>query len=259
MRRQAGSWPSVLTGLCAALIASGAAFAADLPSAKPESVGMSTERLGRLDAVMHGWVDQGRIAGVVTLVARRGKVVHVDANGMADVEHNEPMTKDTYFRLFSMTKPVTSVALLTLYEEGKFQLDDPLARYLPEFKDIKVFAGVDKQGALITEDAARAPTLHDVFRHTAGFSYGAGPEPVQKLLTPSPYAEPSLEALAHRLANAPLIYQPGTRWVYSFSHDIQARLVEVLSGMPFDEYVQAHLPAARDERGRVRPAAEASR
>ncbi len=241
MRRQAGSWPSVLAGLYAALIASGAAFAADLPSAKPESVGMSTERLGRLDAVMHGWVDQGRIAGVVTLVARRGKVVHVDAYGMADVEHNEPMTKDTYFRLFSMTKPVTSVALLTLYEEGKFQLDDPLARYLPEFKDIKVFAGVDKQGALITEDAVRAPTLHDVFRHTAGFSYGAGPEPVQKLLTPSPYAEASLEALAHRLANAPLIYQPGTRWVYSFSHDIQARLVEVLSGMPFDEYVRKHI------------------
>jgi CubicO group peptidase (beta-lactamase class C family) len=241
MRRQTGSWSPVLTGLCAALIASGAALAADLPSAKPESVGMSTERLGRLDAVMHGWVDQGRIAGVVTLVARRGKVVHVDAYGMADVEHNEPMTKDTYFRLFSMTKPVTSVALLTLYEEGKFQLDDPLARYLPEFKDIKVFAGVDKQGALITEDAVRAPTLHDVFRHTAGFSYGAGPEPVQKLLTPSPYAEPSLEALAHRLANAPLIYQPGTRWVYSFSHDIQARLVEVLSGMPFDEYVRKHI------------------
>jgi len=241
MRRQTGSWSPVLTGLCAALIASGAALAADLPSAKPESVGMSTERLGRLDAVMHGWVDQGRVAGVVTLVARRGKVVHVDAYGMADVEHNEPMTKDTYFRLFSMTKPVTSVALLTLYEEGKFQLDDPLARYLPEFKDIKVFAGVDKQGALITEDAVRAPTLHDVFRHTAGFSYGAGPEPVQKLLTPSPYAEPSLEALAHRLANAPLIYQPGTRWVYSFSHDVQARLVEVLSGMPFDEYVRKHI------------------
>jgi CubicO group peptidase (beta-lactamase class C family) len=227
----------LLVGLCAAL-ASATVFAEGLPSARPESVGMSSARLGRLDAVMHGWVDSGRIAGVVTLVARRGKVVHLDAYGMADVEHMEPMTKDTYFRLFSMTKPVTSVALLTLYEQGKFQLDDPLARYLPEFKDVKVYAGVDKQGAMILEDPVRAPTVHDVFRHTAGFSYGTGPEPVQKLLTPSLYTEPSLEALAKRLANAPLIYQPGTRWVYSFSHDVQARLVEVLSGMPFDEYVR---------------------
>jgi CubicO group peptidase (beta-lactamase class C family) len=241
MRLERGFRAPVLAGLCATLLAAGSVFAADLPSAKPESVGMSTERLGRLDAVMHDWVDKGRIAGVVTLVARRGKVVHVDAYGKADIEHNKPMTNDTYFRLFSMTKPVTSVALLTLYEQGKFQLDDPLAVYLPEFKDIKVFAGVDKQGGMITEDAARAPTIHDVFRHTAGFSYGAGPEPVQKLLTPSPYAEPSLEALAKRLSKAPLIYQPGTRWVYSFSHDVQARLVEVMSGMPFDEYVREHI------------------
>jgi CubicO group peptidase (beta-lactamase class C family) len=108
--------------------------------------------------------------------------VHVDAYGMADIEHGEPMTKDTYFRLWSMTKPVTSVALLTLYEEGKFQLGDPLARYLPEFENVKVFAGVDPKGGLILEDSARPPTMQDVFRHTAGFSYGNGPEPIQKLL-----------------------------------------------------------------------------
>jgi CubicO group peptidase (beta-lactamase class C family) len=241
MRQKTGLSLLVRSGLCAAALTSSVALASDLPTAKPESVGMSSERLGRLVGATHGWVDEGRIAGVVTLVARRGKVVHLDAYGMADIEHNQPMTKDTYFRLFSMTKPVTSVALLTLYEEGKFQLSDPLARYLPEFKDVKVFAGVDKQGALILEDPVRAPTMHDVFRHTAGFSYGAGPEPIQKLLQPSPYREPSLEALTSRLAKVPLIYQPGTRWVYSFSHDIQARLVEVLSGMPFDEYTRKRI------------------
>jgi CubicO group peptidase (beta-lactamase class C family) len=223
------------------VLASSAVWAQDLPSAKPESVGMSSERLGRLTAVTHDWVDQSRIAGVVTLVARRGQVVHLDAYGMADIEHNERMTKDTYFRLWSMTKPVTSVALLTLYEEGKFQLSDPLARYLPEFDNVKVFAGVDKDGGMILEDPVRAPTIHDVFRHTAGFSYGAGPEPIQKLLQPNPYSEPSLEALAKRVAAVPLIYQPGTRWVYSFSHDIQARLVEVLSGMSFDDYTRERI------------------
>jgi CubicO group peptidase (beta-lactamase class C family) len=228
-------------GLCAALFMSSVALGSDLPGGRPEEVGMSTERLGRLDAVAHGWVDEGRIAGVVTLVARRGKVVHLDAYGMADVEHREPMTKDTFFRLFSMTKPITSVALLTLYEQGKFQLDEPLARYLPEFEDVKVYAGADAQGAMVLEDPVRAPTIHDVFRHTAGFSYGAGPEPIEKLLQPSLYGERSLEALAARLAKVPLIYQPGTRWVYSFSHDVQARLVEVLSGMPFDEYARTQI------------------
>jgi CubicO group peptidase (beta-lactamase class C family) len=227
--------------LVAALVASAATLASDLPSAKPESVGMSSERLGRLAAATHGWVDEGRIAGVVTLVARRGHIVHLDAYGMADIEHNEPMTKGTFFRLWSMTKPVTSVALLTLYEEGKFQLSDPLSRYLPEFADLKVFTGVDQQGGLLLEDPVRAPTMHDVFRHTAGFSYGAVPEPIQKLMQPSPYSEPSLEALAKRVAAVPLIYQPGTRWVYSFSHDIQARLVEVLSGMSFDAYTRERI------------------
>lgn len=241
MRQPTGlRWPA-LSGLCATVLASSAVWAQDLPSAKPESVGMSSERLGRLTAVTHDWVDQSRIAGVVTLVARRGQVVHLDAYGMADIEHNERMTKDTYFRLWSMTKPVTSVALLTLYEEGKFQLSDPLARYLPEFDNVKVFAGVDKDGGMILEDPVRAPTIHDVFRHTAGFSYGAGPEPIQKLLQPNPYSEPSLEALAKRVAAVPLIYQPGTRWVYSFSHDIQARLVEVLSGMSFDDYTRERI------------------
>lgn len=235
--------------LYAITLASGTAMARNLPTASPESVGMSSERLERLDAVTHQWVDDGRIAGVVTLVARRGHVVHLDAYGMADIENNERMTDDKYFRLFSMTKPITSVALLTLFEEGRFQLNDPLARYLPEFADVQVYAGVDQNGRVMLEDPVRAPTVEDVFRHTAGFSYGQVPEPIQQYFTPSPYSEPSLERLAHRVAAAPLIYQPGTRWVYSFSHDIQARLVEVLSGVPFADYVRTRIldPLAMDE------------
>jgi CubicO group peptidase (beta-lactamase class C family) len=249
MRKRSLSIISAAAGFGAALLASAGAFASDLPSASPESVGMSSERLGRLDDVTHGWVDEGRIAGVVTLVARRGRVVHLDAYGMADVENDEPMTEGTFFRLFSMTKPVTSVALLTLYEEGKFQLGDPLARYLPEFSDAVVYAGVDDNGEAVLEAPVRAPTMKDVFRHTAGFSYGGLPEPIAHYFERSPYDEPSLELLAKSVARAPLTYQPGTRWVYSFSHDIQARLVEVLSGMSFEDYTRARIfePLGMDE------------
>lgn len=249
MKHFGGIKSGSLAGLCATVLASGISLAADLPSASPESVGMSSERLDRLDDVTHGWVDDGRIAGVVTLVARRGKVVHVDAYGMADIEHDEPMTDDKYFRLFSMTKPITSVALLMLYEEGKFQLRDPLARYLPEFEDVRVYAGVDDNGDALFEAPTRAPTVQDVFRHTAGFNYGAADEPIQHYFTPHPYSEPSLAKLTERLANAPLVYQPGTQWVYSFSHDIQARLVEVLSGMAFEDFLQERIfdPLGMDE------------
>jgi CubicO group peptidase (beta-lactamase class C family) len=247
MRIQSTQRVPALAGLYAAMVIWGAAygtgaFAADLPNGSPESVGMSSERLDRLDTVMHGWVDEGRIAGVVTLVARRGRVVHLDAYGMADIEHGERMREGTYFRLFSMTKPITSVALLTLYEEGKFQLSDRLSQYLPEFADVKVFAGVNGSGGMILADPDRAPTMADVFRHTAGFSYGSGPEPVQALYQQADlYGSRSLEELASKLAGIPLIYQPGTQWVYSFSHDVQARLVEVLSGQPFADYVRERI------------------
>ena len=233
-------------GLCAAALVAAEALAGVLPSDTPESVGMSSERLQRLDATVHDWVDDGLIAGVVTLVARHGKVVHLDAYGMADIENTEPMREDNYFRLFSMTKPVTSVALLMLYEEGKFRLDDPLARYLPEYANVKVYAGVDDSGEPILEEPDRAPTVHDVFRHTAGFSYGQAPEPIQEYFTPSLMSEPSLERLSARLGQAPLIYQPGTQWVYSLSHDVQARLVEVLSGQSFEDFVRERIFAPLD-------------
>lgn len=212
-----------------------------MPTATPESQGFTTAGLEALKAEFRGLVDQQKLAGVTTLVARHGKVVHFDTYGKANAASGEELKPDSIFRIASMTKPITSVALLTLYERGAFLLDDPLSMYLPEFADVKVYAGADDNGEPVLQAPARAPTIHDVFRHTAGLSYGSAPEPIQQYFTPSPYSEPDLAALSRRVASMPLIYEPGTQWVYSFSHDIQARLVEVLSGVPFEDYVREHI------------------
>jgi CubicO group peptidase (beta-lactamase class C family) len=204
--------------------------------------GMSVQRLQRLDAHFHQLVDEGRIAGVVTWVARHGQVVHEDAYGMADIEAQRPMTKDAYFYVYSMTKPITSVALLTLYEEGRFQLGDPIAKYLPELADLKLYAG-DSRGRMVLKKPARQPTIQDVFRHTAGFLYGqqTGDRGIDKAYREANVLGGTLADLTQRLGTLPLAYEPGTQWIYSVSHDVQARLVEVLSGMPFDEYVRQHV------------------
>jgi CubicO group peptidase (beta-lactamase class C family) len=200
--------------------------------------GMSKQRLQRLDDYFHRQVDEGKIAGVVTWVARHGQVVHEDAYGMADIEAQRPMSKDSYFYVYSMTKPITSVALLMLYEEGRFQLSDPLARYLPELANLKVYAGE----GVPPKDPKRQPTIEDVFRHTAGFLYGpAGNRSVDKAYQEANVMGGTLADLTQRLGKLPLAYEPGTQWVYSVSHDVQARLVEVLSGMPFDEFVRQRI------------------
>jgi CubicO group peptidase (beta-lactamase class C family) len=206
------------------------------------AAGMSADRLGRLDKHFHQLVDDGKIAGVVTWIARHGQVVHEDAYGMADIAAQRPMSKDSYFYVYSMTKPITSVALLMLYEEGRFQLSDPVARYLPELANLKLYAGDGPGGRLILKDPARQPTIEDVFRHTAGFLYGpAGKRSIDQAYREANVLGGTLEDLGKRLGTLPLAYEPGTQWVYSVSHDVQARLVEVLSGMPFDEFVRQRI------------------
>jgi CubicO group peptidase (beta-lactamase class C family) len=239
---------STLFVLCVLAFASvGApAGAAELATARPEAVGLSTERLARLDAGMQAEIDAGRKAGIVTLIARRGQVVHLKALGMAERESNTKMTTDQLFRLYSMTKPVTSVALLMLYEEGKFQLGDPLDKHIPAFKDLKVYAGMDASGKMVLEDPRRKPTIHDVFRHTAGFTYGVfGGTPVDQLYQSNGIDFGKLgslkELVEERLPKVPLLYHPGDQWVYSVSHDVQAYLVEHFSGMPFDEFVRERI------------------
>ena len=217
-----------------------AALANDLPTASPESVGMSSERLARMNAAIHAYVDAGRTPGVVTLIARHGKVVHLDAYGKADLESGRATRADDVFRMYSMTKPITSAALLMLYEEGQFQLTDPLAKYYPAVADMKVFAGTTPEGELLLEAQKRPITIQDVFRHSAGFSYGFGATPVDRA-----YGEANLLAgldeLMQKLPTLPLLYQPGDRWVYSVAHDVQAALVEKLSGMKFDDFVRARI------------------
>jgi CubicO group peptidase (beta-lactamase class C family) len=152
------------------------------------------------------------------------------------------MSQDSYFYLYSMTKPVTSVALLILYEEGRFQLDDPLADYLPEMADLKLYVGEGDDGNMILKDPARQPTIHDVFRHTAGFLYGGnGNRGIDRAYSEAALMNGTLSELTRKLGKIPLAYEPGTRWVYSVSHDVQARLVEVLSGMPFDKFAQQRI------------------
>jgi CubicO group peptidase (beta-lactamase class C family) len=212
------------------------------PAAAGVQAGMSTERLQRIDAHFHKLVDDGKIAGVVTWVARHGQVVHEDAYGLADTEAKRAMSKDSYFYVYSMTKPITSVALLMLYEEGRFQLRDPVARYLPELANLKLYGGEGSGGRMVLKDPARQPTIQDVFRHTAGFLYGMGGERgVDKAYREANVMGGTLTDLTQRLGKLPLAYEPGTQWVYSVSHDVQARLVEVLSGMPFDQFVRQRI------------------
>src|SRR5215831_4482708 len=152
-----------------------------LPTAKPESVGMSSERLARLDEGMAKLVDQGRLSGVVTMVARHGKVVAFNATGKRDIAANAPMQKDTIFRIYSMSKPITGVAMMILFEEGKWQLNDPVAKYIPEFAGMKVYAGHDGSGPVL-KDQAHPMLMRELMSHNAGFTYGIfSNTPVDKL------------------------------------------------------------------------------
>jgi len=218
--------------------------AADLPTATPESVGMSAARLSRLDAAIQADITAGRLPGIVVAVARRGKVVYQKTFGVANLATREPMRTDALFRLYSMTKPIASVGLLTLYEQGKFRLTDPLDRYLPQFANVKVYKGADASGHPILAAPSRKPTIQDAFRHTLGLASGLGQSPVDALYRQAGLGMGQLDSLAQemdKLATVPLLYDPGERWVYGLGHDVQARLIEVFSGMSYADYLQRTL------------------
>ena len=211
--------------------------------ASPESVGFSSEALAKMDPGMQAIVDQKHLSGVVTLVARHGKVVQHKAYGYQDLERQTPMTIDTIARIYSMTKPVTGVAMMMLYEEGKWKPTDPVSKYIPEFKGLKVFAGTGSDGAPKLEAPAHEPTMGELMSHSAGFTYGLfGNTPVDKLYQAAgPLNAPSLQEFITRVAALPLLYQPGTRWVYSVSVDIQGYLVEKLSGKTFPDFLRTRI------------------
>lgn len=189
----------------------------------------------RIDEVLGGYVERGELVGVSALVFEDGTEAYFGAFGMADREAERPLRRDTLVRIYSMTKPVTGVTLMTLYEEGAFELDDPLEKYLPEYEGIGVFAGAE-DGEARLEPAERPPTIRDILRHTAGFASGNEEGWLgERWREADPFnAGNTLEAVSARLASVPLAYQPGTRWRYGPSVDVQARLVEVLAGEPFE-------------------------
>lgn len=193
----------------------------------------------RIDSTLKSFVDSGKIAGVSALIFEKGKEVYFNAFGNADREAKLPMDRNTIVRIFSMTKPITGVALMTLYEKGAFQLDDSLAKYCPEFANMKVYKGVDAKGNLVLEPAKRPITIRDITRHTAGFANG-DTTALGKLVTRTNVMnfDQPLGAMAKKLASLPLAFHPGDEWSYGICVDVQAYLVEKLSGKPFDQYLQ---------------------
>ncbi len=225
--------------IAAALLAVPAApaLARQASTSAAQSAEVKIDR-ARIDAALKAMVDSGRAVGVSALVWQDGRERYFGAAGMADREGGKPMRRDTLVQIYSMTKPVTGVALMQLWEQGKFGLDDPLSRYLPEFADMKV---MDAQGQ--TRPASRPIVIRDILRHTAGFSYGGTATPADaafSALDPLNLSN-DLSEFSRRLAKAPLLYDPGERWSYSAAVDVQALLVERLSGQPFEAYVKAHI------------------
>ena len=218
-------------------------FSGELPSAKPEEVGVSSQGLDRLDAYVQKVVDDKQFSGVVVMMARHGKAVHKKAIGMLDLEAKKPMRADAIFRIASMTKPITSVATMILCDEGRLGLDDPVSKYIPQFKNSQVL--VTRQ-PLKTTPAKREITIRDLLRHTSGLAYEWNPQvgPLYKEagivvgLTPG---NVTLEQNIEKLAGMPLLFNPGEKWEYSLSTDVLGRVVEVVSKMPLDEFCQKRI------------------
>ncbi len=227
-------------------VAASALGAARLPSVKPEQAGVSTERLARIGADTRRYIDRQEIAGAVTLVARRGRIVHLEAHGMTDVASKKPMTTDAIFRIASMTKPITSIAVMMLLEEGRFLLTDPVSKFLPEFRDPRV-AVVTRPGQDVvpfhTVPAERPITIQHLLTHTAGLAntYTGPTRELYARLAADRKPDATLADAMAGLAKLPLNFQPGAAWEYGPATDVLGRLVEVVSGIPFDQFLDQRI------------------
>jgi len=214
-----------------------------LATTTPEEVGLSSQRLKRIKKVMQDYVDENKLAGLVTMVARRGKVAHLECFGVMDIETKKLMQGDTIFRLYSMSKPVTSAAVMMLYEEGHFQLNDAVSKFIPEFKDLKVFAKKTEAGVELAEPK-RKITIRDLLMHTSGLAYGLDKSTVVDEMYQEAKIfswEQTLEEMIGKLVELPLANQPGSKWKYSISIDVLAHLVEVISGKQFDVFLEERI------------------
>ncbi|MCB1683164.1 MAG: serine hydrolase domain-containing protein [Pseudomonadales bacterium] len=257
--------PKLVTGFLGLVLVTVtfAAAARPLPETKPERVGLSSERLERLSAHMADAVADGTMVGGLAMIARNGRIAYVQSWGDRDREAGLPMTRDTIFRIYSMSKPITAVALMMLYEEGRFFLNDPVAKYIPELANLQVAVSTadgdirmtsnGTQSKTIGEGDAtkvglvrkprRQPTIRDLLTHTAGFTYGVfgNTEVDRQYRDAGILSNPNLQDFVEKLGAIPLQYEPGTRWHYSVAVDVQGRLVEVISGMRFGEFLQQRL------------------
>jgi len=210
--------------------------------AKPEEAGLSSKRLARIRPWLRGYLETGKLPGATTLVACHGKIVFCESEGFRDLEAPKTMTADTILRFYSMTKPITSVALMMLYEEGLFQLDDPVSEFIASFEKTKVYVSGDPD-EMVCEPLKTPITLHHLLTHTSGLTYGFGnqgpiPELYQKRHTDFDTHDEPLEKVVERLAQIPLEFQPGHRWNYGVSTDVIGRVVEVVSGQSLDVFLQ---------------------
>jgi CubicO group peptidase (beta-lactamase class C family) len=239
---------------------------------KPESEGFSSERLENLHKLIQQEVDQKELAGAVTILARHGKVVDYQVYGQKDMGDGAAMagtamtgtamTKDTIFRDYSMTKPVTGVAMMILYEQGKWLPQDPIAKYVPAFGHLKVFRGVDAEGKPILADPAHAPTIEELMSHTAGLSYGNGKTVVDAMYQQQKVMQSaSLEEMVDKLGTIPLNYEPGKKWMYSASMDVEGYIVERLSGETLPDFMREHIfePLGMKDAGFFVPAEKRAR
>jgi CubicO group peptidase (beta-lactamase class C family) len=224
--------------------------------------GFSEQRLLRINDKMQEYIDEGKLAGITTLVSRNNQIVHFAAQGMQDIAAGKTMQRNTIFRIYSMSKPITAVAALTLWEQGKFHMNDPIAMYLPELADLKVYVSGSGETMLV-EDAKSPIRIIDLFTHTAGFSYGFTASEVDKIYRASPMMqrETTRENVLSELARIPLNHQPGTQWNYGVNTDVIGFLVEKLSGMKLGEYVEQHIldPLNMRDTGFYVPAEKAHR
>jgi CubicO group peptidase (beta-lactamase class C family) len=214
----------------------------------PEFVGFSSSRLQRLSALLHGYVDHGDLPGMSATIARRGHTVYYEKFGWMNKEAQKPIQDDTIFIIASMTKPITAVAIMMLYEEAHFHLNTPVSKFLPGFKDVKVCAGVAKDGSLILTDLEREVTFRHLFTHTAGLSYGWNEnDPVDREYRKAQkrYEEQKLPMTLHNFAEEisrlPLVFQPGSHWRYSYSIDVLGAIVEIISGKPYEKYLEERI------------------
>ena len=210
----------------------------------PDKVGFSSSRLDRIRTAMQSYVDHGRLPGAVTMIARRGQVVHAECFGMRDIEARKPMRLDTLFPIFSMTKPILAVAMMILYEEGRYQLFDALSKFIPEFKDVQVVLKTTEEAGIELTELERAITIYDLLTQTSGLvSESWLSPPLAKLVAEIGLYRPEipLQEFTQRLVKLPLIHQPGKAWRYGESPEVLGYLIELLSGISFDTYLKQRI------------------